>query len=748
MLKKKDIKKESDVTSTNDVSNDLRENTIFRMNRRSFVKMAGATAAALALGRFVGFDLMPKASAFYNSTGLKKFIQPLRGIGPGGIPVAVPDGTRSWDEGEIVAQHYTIDINQFQDTLHPNLGPTTLWGYNPRNALGISGVPEQKHLGGIFVVQRGKPIQITVTNKLPDTHILPVDVSANFPDAAKRQNFASTHLHGGFVPWISDGGPMAWFDPSGNYGTSVPSAAGNIYKLLNPNLQPGQAEYYYPNDQSARMMWYHDHAHDITRLNAYAGIASAYIIRDQFESGLRLLGLPDFIENGGNEIPIIIQDKIFVGADIATADPTWTGLSTPGSLWYPHTYEPARWTLDPRSSPPPDPSVIPEMFGDTMLANGVVFPFASVEPRRYRLRILNACQARFLNLQLYEDNGSGQPDLTTRGPDFLVIGTEGGFLAKPVLIPSNRSMIYLPDGVSVDPANPGGSLITAPAERWDIIVDFSGFEGKKLILYNDAPAPFPGGDEVNDDQNANVGPDSRTIMRFDVGTTITGQADKPLLIDANTSLALNPRSRNDKFLVAPGTSVVNGVVQLPTKVSVRQLTLNEVFDKYGRLIQMLGTNQTVPLPAGFSMDPTTPDAPNNYSLEYMDTATETPRAGSVEVWQIANLTGDTHPIHFHLVNVQILARQPFVDANGVYHYSKGVPTYQGPARGPEPTELGWKETVKMNPGEVTTVIMKFDLPDVPFKVPENPRTGGYEYVWHCHILEHEEHDMMRPLVVT
>ena len=78
----------------------------------------------------------------------------------------------------------------------------------------------------------------------------------------------------------------------------------------------------------------------------------------------------------------------------------------------------------------------------------------------------------------------------------------------------------------------------------------------------------------------------------------------------------------------------------------------------------------------------------------------------------------------------------------------GTPIYTGPARNPDPTELGWKETVRMNPGEVTTVIMKFALPSTPFVVPSSPRTGGAEYVWHCHILEHEEHDMMRPLIVV
>ena len=327
----------------------------------------------------------------------------------------------------------------------------------------------------------------------------------------------------------------------------------------------------------------------------------------------------------------------------------------------------------------------------------------------------------------------GSPDVITLksdgnptnlpGPDFEVIGTEGGFLPRPVNVPSNQPF---------DSETLRGSLITAPAERWDLLVDFSKFNGKNVILYNDAPAPFPMGDPRNDyypgapgnptQPQPGFGPNTRQILRFKVIPATS--KDAPLLINKDTDLTpdLTP------FLVPPGTAVQNGVLHLPPGVRVRQLTLNETFDGYGRLIQMLGTNK--PVNGGFG-------------LAYMDPATETTDAGSTEVWQIANLTGDTHPIHFHLVNVQLLGRQPF-DAE---HYN-GTPHYTGPAQGPIRTELGWKETVRMNPGEVTTVIMKFDLPTVPFSVPSSPRTGGNEYVWHCHILEHEEHDMMRPLVVN
>ncbi len=164
------------------------------------------------------------------------------------------------------------------------------------------------------------------------------------------------------------------------------------------------------------------------------------------------------------------------------------------------------------------------------------------------------------------------------------------------------------------------------------------------------------------------------------------------------------------------------------------MTLNEDFDDFGRLIQTLGTftqftdNQGLP----------------TWGQPYTAAATETPSGGATEVWQLFNLTGDTHPIHFHLVNVQIIQRQAFEGdpKNGI--------TLLGSPMPPDANEIGWKETVRMNPGEVTTVIMKFTLPNLPTSMgnPLSPRTGGHEYVWHCHILEHEEHDMMRPLVVS
>lgn len=388
--------------------------------------------------------------------------------------------------------------------------------------------------------------------------------------------------------------------------------------------------------------------------------------------------------------------------------------------------------------------MVPEFFGDTMLANGTVFPQVTVEARRYRLRILNACNARFLNLQMYVDDGSpngitlqggnpaNKPAVNAATPNqsgkpkagFLVLGTEGGFLPNPVVVPSN---------VPFNGTAAGGSLLLAPAERVDVLFDFSAHAGQKIILYTDTPAPFPMGSPLNDYfpglNNKNpvnaatlpgFGPNTREIMRFNVVPATS--VDAPLTITPATNLAAG----NDPLLTPLG------VTAPPPGAITRQLTLNEDFDGHGRLIQFLGTNVRLGGAVGFGRP-------------YDSAATETPKAGDTEVWQIANLTADTHPIHFHLVNVQIISRQVFA----AKQYN-GVPNLQQAPLPPAPFEQGWKETVRMNPGEVTTVIMQFKLPANPpnvASIPPSKRTGGNEYVWHCHILEHEEHDMMRPLIV-
>jgi spore coat protein A, manganese oxidase len=679
------------------------------LSRRDFLKITAMAGASLVLP-LKWLANPTKAYAYNQSDKIRKFIQPLRSVGAD-IPVAVKDTVNPgwWQPG---VDHYTIDIGQFLDKLHPDLpNETRLWGfgqgYNPANQ------GWARHLGGIIAVKRGTPVQITFRNHLPADHILPVDTTIMGADGAT--NRADIHLHGGLVPWTSDGGPHAWWDPN-------PNGINGESFLNNQVLRPGQtvpsneAEYYYPNNQGSRLLWYHDHTLGNTRINAYAGIATAYVIYDDYELSLMADShLPGPLDTRTEYL--VFQDKIFVSNTTLTDDPSWFTVvknSRKGDLWYAHEYDPARWDLVPGGDPP-NPSAIPEFFGDTILVNGAAYPYLEVEPRQYRFRLLNACNARFLNPRLVYATAADatEPQVDQPGPGFVQIATEGGFMPAPVSING--------------PSQP--TLLLAPAERADLIVDFRGVApGSTLILYNDAAAPYPMGDDVNDyypgnlmtpSSTAGKGPNTRTLLQIRV-VPLNGDPDAEIALPANFT-------PTDPFLV---TQIAGVPTPVPDEVETRYLTLNETFDEYGRLIQFLGTDEPV--------------SGNDFGRTYESRATEVIKKGTTEVWEIINLTGDVHPIHFHLVNVQVLSRQDFNDAI----YTGGVPTYTGPALAPDDNELGWKETVRVYPGQVARVLMKFDLAKVPFPVPESPRTGGNEFVWHCHILEHEEHDMMRPLIIT
>jgi spore coat protein A len=668
------------------------------------MKTAAMTGAAACF-------LRGNAWGYANSpTNLKKFVQHLPGLGPDGaneyglyIPVASPNTTQFPG-----ADYYKIAVGQYRKQMHPALANSTrLWGYGDATK---TTVPDFGYLGPAIVAKAGRPVRITATNNLPSSHILPVDTT--ICGAERGANRVAVHLHGGFVPWISDGGPRTWFDPYGNVGECFLNN-----QVLNPGALPGQAEYYYPNQQSARLMWYHDHAMGTTRLNAYAGIAAPYILTDGFENVLQSKGyLPS------REIPLVLQDKTFYDGRDRQYERI-TGAQ-PGDLWYPYIYEPDRWDVAPNCLPLPVPSCVPEAFFDTIVVNGAVFPYVKVEPRMYRLRILNGSQARFYNLQLYyaDNKYPTEANVNAPGPAFLQVGNESGFLPAPVLLNKNTkfSAQFNTQGDYI-PGTLKFNLLLAPAERADIIIDFSRCpSGSRLILYNDAPAPFPSGEPLNDYYPGNpdltikskpgYGPNTRTLVQFQVGS-LTGAPDEITFQQVQAGLA--------KML--PGVAPA----RLHTNV-VRELTLNEDSDSYGRLIQRMGTTQQL--------------YDGTYARNYMDPATEVVKAGSTEIWRIFNLTGDTHPIHFHLVNVQIIGRGAFDAATPSF-----APV--APLLPPDLNEVGWKETVRVNPCEFIDVIANFALPNVPFKVPPSPCTGGNEYVYHCHILDHEEHDMMRPLVV-
>jgi spore coat protein A, manganese oxidase len=727
-----------------------------KFTRRDFIKRTAVAGAGVAL--FTKFAV-PSARAINTSPGLQKWIQPLRGLNyptghilgalgypndPNGIPVA---GGMA-DPVFANTTMYQIGVQEYSDTLHPALGPTKLWGYVDLTR------PIPRHLGGIVVGLRGQANRMRFTNNLPARHILPVDIG--LPGASQAQNRIAVHIHGGLVPWICDGGPFDWWTPgceSYATGLSFLNGPGGVLDNIPGNLMvPGQADYFYPNDQSTRLMWYHDHAFGITRLNAYAGVASGYLLVDPVDlgAGSRLTAnVPPLADL----IPLVWQEKSFVSATTPVTDPTWADITRPdvqsiGSLWYEHTYNPKIWKRKAAGAiATPDPSIIPEFFGDTMLCNGSVYPKLTVQPKRYRFMFLNATNARFLNINTFVANPANPDGIdlnaTTQfpanpaGPPMYQIGSEGGYLAKEVKFTTSAATAF-------NPATVKGNMILGPAERADVIIDFSAFAGQDIILYGDAPAPFPGGAPTNDYYLGNAanpvipvagfGPDTRQLLRISVAAGTPQAPPAPLPngdVFLKSSNLLDPPALASVPIPAGTLTPATVIPPLvaPPGTPVRKLTLNEAFDRYGRLIQLLGT--TTPQPAG------------GFGMAYTDPPTENVAAGATEVWQIFNTTADTHPMHFHLVNAQVLSRQPFGMVLGV-----PTPTKPKQLRGPDANELGWKETIKMHPGEVINILMKFDLPATPFVVPPSPRTGGNEYVWHCHILEHEEHDMMRPLVVT
>jgi len=335
------------------------------------------------------------------------------------------------------------------------------------------------------------------------------------------------------------------------------------------------------------------------------------------------LGLP----SGKYEVPLLIQDRQF------NAD---------GSLYYPTqgvtSYHPV-WA--------------PEWFGDTALVNGKVWPHLEVEARRYRFRMLNGCGSRVL--RLYFDD----PDVK-----FNVIGTDGGFLGNVATT---------------------GKLLMAPAERCDVIIDFSHCApGKTIQMMNNAKAPFPSG----------TGQGLPQIMQFRV---ISAKG-----VDTSTPVSL---------LALPAVKKIAE----STASFTRDVSLNEI------------------------EDPVTgnPIVGRLENLMWDDPVTINPKAGSTEIWRFVNATPDTHPIHVHLVQFQILDRQPFDVAA---YNSTGQINFTGAAVPPDPEESGWKDTVRVNVGTVTRVIHKFELP----KGASVFSGQKLRYVTHCHILEHEDNEMMRP----
>jgi FtsP/CotA-like multicopper oxidase with cupredoxin domain len=908
----------------------------------------------------------------------------------------------------------------------------------------VFAVHQPHYMGPIVVASKGTAVRIKYTNYLPYTDAaglavgtpnggeipLPVDehIAGGGPivDAAGlpildqngkpikfSQNRAEIHWHGGDTPWISDGTPHQWVAPAGDISYTVkdathPNGVGRGDSTQNvpdmPDPGPGSATLYFPNNLSARLMFFHDHTSALTRLNVYAGLAAGYVITDPVEQGLVSSGvIPNTLLGIG--IPLIIQDKTFVPNNIGPAggtvnikgvatqvtqsqDAKWnlTHWGQPGDLWFPHVYEPnqdpnsldgtspvGRWDWGPwfwpvfpaQYSLPSgnygDATTTPEAFMDTAVVNGQAYPTLTVDPKAYRFRILSVGNDRVFNLGLYQavdangkvcDTGNakpaisplaagqtgalaactevrmvpatptpgfpakwptdgragGVPDPATAGPDIIQIGNEGGLLPAPVILPS-QPVTYDQNVRSITISSVlKHDLLLAPAERADVIIDFSKYAGQTLIVYNDAPAPMPGFDPRVDyftgngdhtggggayNTQAGYGPNTRTIMQIKVNNvtpaarfnTAALAAALPVAYAASQPAPIVPESaynaafgttNTDNYgriftgsksapafswpipgfvdigvvdpatgLITPGSGVQitnpgAGYTKAPTvtisggggsgatatatistagaskgtvtgititnpgsgytsvpaitlsgggaatnasasiltspaakRIHVINKAIQELFDPvYGRMNATLA----VELPYSSAIVATTvPLAYIDAPIENMDAIKD----GETQIWKITHNGVDSHPVHFHLVNVQVINR---VDWAGVI-------------KPPEANELGWKETLRMNPLEDVYVAVKAVHPATPFGLPKSQRaldpsqavgsqlgftqidqlTGfaptfqtqlvngvstnvpttlysnqftdfDNEYVWHCHILGHEENDFMRPFI--
>jgi FtsP/CotA-like multicopper oxidase with cupredoxin domain len=646
--------------------------------------------AALALA-FAGMAFAaPLPGGTLDPLTIPKYVDPLP------IPGVMPQTTPNY---------YEIAVRQFQQQVLPTSMPTTtVWSYGSVNHPGTFHYPA-------FSIEAmvNTPVTVKWMNQLVVDpvacaasggtatpacnylkHLLPVDRTLHWANPEKldcmmngmlmpmtdcrpdpsngailQQPYdgpvpAVVHLHGSHVQPDSDGYPESWWLPAANNIPAGYATQGSNYtQIPGAPSEAGAALYQYQNDQRATTLWFHDHSLGMTRTNVYAGPAGFYLLRggpDDLPSGV-----PGGLPGGAYEIPLVIQDRSF------DAD---------GSLFYPAS----RFFFDGYAGPyVPDtrsdisPLWNPEFFGNTIVVNGKTWPFLNVEPKKYRFRILNGSDSRFFILKFNDGNVK---------VNFTIIGTDGGFLPAPVV---------------------QSQLLVGPAERFDVVVDFSKFKAGSTI------------------HMVNIGPDE----------PFGGAFPNSVIADPNTTgqvmqLRVVPRVGADISAIPP----LPAITPVGTPTNVRQVSLNEL----DSALVCVNRNNVYTTP--FSLNPlvcarrSAPLGPLEarlgtvdsltglgIPLPWMDPITENPAVGSTEEWEIFNFTADAHPIHIHMVMFQVVNRQ----------------VIGGAVRPPEVWETGFKDTVVSYPGEITRVKAVYDIPGL--------------FVWHCHILSHEDNEMMRPYCV-
>jgi spore coat protein A len=570
---------------------------------------------------------------------------------------------------------------------------------------------------------------------------------------------AVVHLHGAEAFSGVDGGPEQWFTPNGLKGK-------DFFSYGHPG--PGEAIYVYDNLQEPGTLWFHDHALGATRTNVYSGLATFYFLRGPLTE-------PRNLPKGAYEIEMAIQDRQFdTNGQIFFPDGSPSGTDPSGVCGSGLAGDPCL------NGAPPNPDIHPfwnpEFFGDVVIVNGTPWPVLQVEPRRYLFRILDGSNARTYRLG-FGDSAKGEPS-----PPVYVIGMDDNYLDAPVNV-TGKTVVTKGESWPDNTVLPA-ELFIAPGERNYVIVDFSGLAGKTITLVNNASAPFPSGLVPGvDAAQLNM----NKIMQFKVSLPLVGKTDtscNPAIGGCKRPISM-VRLANGNGAKAPGVKIDK----------VRQLVLKE-HEGPGGPVEVLVNNTHWDGLMSPSIAPYFP----------VDGVSELPRVGSTELWEIINLTMDAHPMHTHLTQFQVLNREDFqgdlmtltggyFDAWGAaFGYPNTLPlsctdptNAQNPCPGygpplpytalngdnalggnpaigpfllgnptpPDPEEAGWKDTAKAYPGKVTRFLVRWTPTSIPNLLAKPGRnlytfdpTKGPGYVWHCHIIDHEDNEMMRPYKVT
>jgi FtsP/CotA-like multicopper oxidase with cupredoxin domain len=679
------------------------------LSRRLFLALTGATTLGLFLKGPGGSTLVhaePIPGGTLLPEDIAKFVTPLL------VPPAMPRAGKLTTSMGKNADYYEIAVRQFpQQILPAGMPATTVWGYGP--AVATNG-PQIFNAPSLTIESKaGKPAVIKWVNELVDAngnylpHLLTVDPTlhwANPPGGTDgrdtRPTFTSTpgpytgpvplvtHVHGAVgVGDESDGYAEAWYLPAANDIPAGYATEGTWYDFFAEKA--ATADYAPPWDSGYAYFRYPNDNR-----------ASTLWYHDHTLGMTRLnvyAGPAGFYIVRGGPSDIVLDAKgkpaVLPGPAPALGDaPGTTYYEIPiviqdrsfnydGSLFYPDTREFFDEIIaDYIPNGKFSPYWNPEFFGNTMMVNGNTWPTHTVEQRRYRFRFLNGCQSRFLILDFNQ----------IPGVQVWQIGNEGGFLAAPV-----------------DVTAAGNTVLMGLAERADVIVDFANVPAGNYVLGNLGPdEPFGGGAPEDDFDSADPGSTGQ-VMQFSVVATKGKDPTTP-----------------------PAQLVLPAITPLPAEDVTRPLALIE---KMGEGEDADGTMVEGPVEAVLgtvgpdSIDDSVSDGVWTERL-WMDPVTENPAVGATEMWEFYNTTGDAHPMHIHEVVFEVVNREGLVlDEDGEVVEPIEL---DGVITPPEAWETGFKDTVIAYPGQVTRVKMRFTNPG--------------QFVWHCHIVEHEDNEMMRP----